>query len=76
MNDEYFQDQDYAYYLLCHLKGLEKQYCTMMMEASNDWLYQIYRDLLLDVAYLQRQVYYVLFVNGWYLLETLEEKII
>ena len=69
-----FQDKDYTYYLLSTLKDLERHYCMMMMEASNDWLYQIYRDLLLDVSHLERRVYTVLFLNGWYLLEGVQEK--
>ncbi len=79
MNDlssQVFDDQDYAYYLLCTLKDLEKKYCIMMIDASNEWLYGIYRDLLLDVACLQRKVYHMLFLNGWYLLEPIQESLL
>ncbi len=68
-----FSDKDCICYLLTILKDLEKQCCLMMMEASNDWLYQIYRDMLLDISSLERKVYYVLFINNWYLLESVEE---
>ena len=77
MNEEScFTDQDYINYLLSLLKDLEKQYCLMMMESSNDWLYQLYRDFLLDISCLERKVYHTLFVNGWYLLEKVEQNIL
>lgn len=77
MNEEScFNDQDYINYLLSLLKDLEKQYCLMMMEASNDWLYQLYRDFLLDISCLERKVYHALFVNGWYLLEKVEQDVL
>lgn len=77
MNEEScFTDQDYINYLLSLLKDLEKQYCLMMMESSNDWLYQLYRDFLLDISCLERKVYHTLFVNGWYLLEKVEQDIL
>ena len=74
--DVCFNDQDYINYLLSLLKELEKQYCLMMMEASSDWLYQLYRDFLLDVSCLERKVYHTLFLNGWYLLEKVDEDIL
>lgn len=64
-----FNDKDYGNCLLSTLKEMEKGYCLAMTEASNDWLYQIYRDVCLDVADLQRRVFNVMFENGWYALE-------
>ncbi len=62
-------DKDYCNCLLSTLKELEKSYCLAMTEASNDWLYQIYRDVFLDIADLQRKTYTLMFQNGWYALE-------
>lgn len=62
-------DKDYCNCLLSTLKEMEKNYSIAMTEASNEWLYQIYRDVFLDVADLQRKVYILMFQNGWYQLE-------
>lgn len=62
-------DKDYCTCLLSTLKEMEKNYCLAMTEASNEWLYQIYRDVFLDIADLQRDVYNLMFQNGWYALE-------
>lgn len=66
-------DKDYCTCLLSTLKDMEKNYCIAMTEASNEWLYQIYRDVFLDIADLQRKVYTLMFQNGWYALETVSQ---
>lgn len=64
-----FSDKDYIYYLLIALKETEKQ-CLNMIKTNNKCLYNVYRDLLLEIAVLERRVYYILFINGWYLLDS------
>lgn len=67
-------DKDYCTCLLSTLKDMEKNYALAMTEASNEWLYNIYRDTFLDIATLQRKVYTLMFQNGWYQLEAVETK--
>jgi len=66
-------DKDYCACLLSTLKDMEKNYCIAMTEASNEWLYGIYKDVFLDIADLQRKVYMLMFENGWYALENVEQ---
>lgn len=68
-----FSDKDYIYYLLITLKEIEKQ-CLMMIKTNNKCLYNAYKDLLLEIATLERRVYYILFINGWYLLDSVEAR--
>lgn len=62
-------DKDYCTCLLSTLKEMSKNYSLAMTEASNEWLYQIYRDVFLDLSDMQRKVYNLMFQNGWYALE-------
>lgn len=66
-------DKDYCTCLLSTLKDMEKNYCIAMTEASNEWLYDIYKDVFLDIADLQRKVYMLMFENGWYALENVAQ---
>jgi spore coat protein CotF len=66
-------EKDYCTSLLSTLKDMEKNYAIAMTEASNEWLFQIYRDCFLDIADLQRKVYNVMFQNGWYVLESVSD---
>ncbi len=66
-------DKDYCICLLSTLKEMSKNYSLAMTEASNDWLYQIYRDVFLDLSDLQRRVYNLAFENGWYELEAVAQ---
>lgn len=67
-------EKDYCNCLLSSLKEMEKNYCLAMSEASNDWLFGIYKDTLLNVADLQRRLFTLMFQNGWYQLESVEAK--
>lgn len=72
-------DKDYCTCLLSTIKDMEKNYVIAMTEASNDWLYGIYKNILIDLSIVQRKLYMLMFKNGWYQLETvtdtkLEEK--
>ena len=67
-------EKDYCLCLLNSLKEMEKNYCLAMSEASNEWLYGIYKDTMIRVADLQRKVFNLMFQNGWYQLESVEKK--
>lgn len=62
--------KDYITGLLTTLKEMSKGYVTAITEASNESLYNIYKDTLEKVCDLQREVYEVMFRKGWYILET------
>lgn len=66
-------EKDYSTCLLTSLKELEKNYALAMTEASNEWLYQLHRDVFLDIADMQRTVYEAMFLNGWYTLESVSQ---
>lgn len=62
-------DKDYITSLLTCLKEMERNYAIVMSEASNESLYDEYRNIFLKIADLQRQVYELMFRKGWYSLE-------
>ena len=63
-------EKDYCTCLLTALKDMEKNYVIAMSEASNEWLYDIYKHTFMNIADLQRRLYILMFQNGWYQLET------
>ena len=67
-------EKDYCVCLLSTLKEMEKNYTIAMTEASNEWLYEIYRDIFMDISTLQRRLYTVMFQKGWYQLEAVESS--
>ena len=66
-------DKDYLTCLLTILKDLEKNYVIAVTEASNEHLYQSYFNTLESLSTLQRKVYELMFKNGWYSLEKVED---
>ena len=62
-------DKDYCVCLLSKLKDIEKNYVIAMTEASNEWLYSIYKDSFIEIADMQRELYLLMFRKGWYVLE-------
>lgn len=62
-------DKDYCVCLLSKLKDIEKNYVIAMTEASNEWLYSIYKDSFIEIADMQRELYLLMFIKGWYVLE-------
>lgn len=62
-------DKDYLTCLLTALKEMSKNYCMAMTEASNEHLYKSYRSIFNEISALQREVYELMFENGWYQLE-------
>jgi len=67
-------EKDYCTCLLSTLKEMEKNYVVAMTEASNDWLYQEYKSTFLELSDLQRELFQLMFQNGWYQLESVESK--
>ena len=68
-------DKDYLTLLLTSLKDIEKNYVIAMTEASNEYLYKQLEEVFLQIADFQREVYEVMFQNGWYKLETLNQEL-
>lgn len=67
-------DKDYIGSLLSCLKEMNKNYTVALTEASNEQLYQEYKDMFLEYSKLQRDVYELMFRKGWYVLEKAEEN--
>lgn len=69
-----FNDKDYINTLLSSLKEMVKNYATAMTEASNENLYNSYKSMFDSYISLQREVYEIMFRNGWYCLEKAETQ--
>ena len=67
-------EKDYCFCLLTTLKSMEEKYALSMTEASNEWLYGIYKNTFLTIADMQRRLFDLMFQNGWYQLENVEAK--
>lgn len=67
-------DKDYLNSLLSCLKEMTKNYTIAMTEASNENLYQEYLEIFLNIISLEREVYELMFRNGWYTLEKTESN--
>lgn len=65
-------NKDYLSSLLSTLKEMEKNYVVAMTEASSKKLYQLYREVFLKIASMQREVYELMFRKGWFCLEKLD----
>ena len=66
-------ERDYLTSLLTCLKDIEKNYTIALTEASCENLYNKHLEAFLNIATLQREVYELMFRNGWYKLETADE---
>lgn len=67
-------DKDYINSLLSSLKETVKNYSTALTEASNENLYKSYKAMFDNYISLQREVYELMFRNGWYCLEKVETQ--
>ena len=67
-------DKDYCNSLLSCLKEMQKNYVTAISEASNEFLFQKYHQTFQTISSLQREVYELMFRNGWYTLEQAEKQ--
>ena len=62
-------DKDYITSLLTCLKEMSKNYTIALTEASNESLFNSYSAIQQEILNLQREVYELMFQNGWYSLE-------
>jgi len=69
-----FNDKDYINSLLSSLKEMIKNYAIALTEASNENLYNSYKNIFDSYVSLQREVYELMFRNGWYSLEKAETQ--
>ena len=67
-------DKDYINSLLSCLKEMSKNYVMAMNEASNESLYEKYKEVCLVLTSLQREVYELMFRKGWYYLENVDTQ--
>jgi spore coat protein CotF len=65
-------DCDYLSSVLELEKNMSNDYSIALNEASNDYLYEDYFNMLEDTKDAAREAYNLMFQNGWYKLE--EEK--
>ena len=68
-NGTKMNDKDYMNALLDTLKELTKNYAIILTEASNEKLYQEYKQSFEVFTSLQREIYELMFKNGWYVIE-------
>lgn len=66
-------DCDYLNSVLTLEKNMSNDYSIALNEASNDYLYEDFFTLLEDSKDISREIYNLLFKNGWYILEKVEE---
>lgn len=62
-------DKDYMDNVLSSLKAMEKNYTVALTEASNEVLLEKYDEMFNEIKQYQREVYELMFKNGWYELE-------
>lgn len=62
-------DKDYITTFLSFLKDMEKNYVIAMTEASNESLYNKYKECFEKISQMQRKTYELMFRFGWYQLE-------
>lgn len=73
----HLNDKDYINSLLSTLKELNKNYVLALTEASNEVLFNEYKNMFEQFNLLQREVFELMFKKGWYVLSKAEnEKII
>ena len=66
--------KDYLNCLNSHLKEMCKNYAQALTEASNEILYEKYFQIFDNISSLQRDAFELIFKNGWYPLEEVEEN--
>lgn len=67
-------DKDYANKLLSCLKEMTKNYAVSLTEASNEALYNKYKDMFLKYSIMQRNIFEAMFRKGWYELEKVDSN--
>lgn len=66
-------DKDYLNDTLSCLKNIVKNYAIVLTEASNEHLYNHYKQMFDNFISLQREVYELMFRYGWYQLEQVDD---
>lgn len=66
-------DKDYMNSLLSTLKELTKSYALVLTEASNEKLYNEYKQAFEVYTHLQREIYELMFQKGWYTITKCEK---
>lgn len=66
-------DRDYLNSCLSLLKDMEKNYVIALTEASNESLFEKYNAIFDGIKTLQRDVFELAFVKGWYTLDKAEK---
>ena len=67
-------DKDYTNELLSCLKEMEKNLTIAKTEASNENLYNEYKQICEEISSLGRRTYEIMFENGWYELEKAQNE--
>ena len=67
-------DKDYTNELLSCLKEMEKNLTIAKTEASNENLYNEYKQICEEISSLGRRTYDIMFENGWYELEKAQNE--
>ncbi|KAB7666515.1 spore coat protein [Bacillus sp. B1-b2] len=67
-------DRDFINDLLATEKYMTDSYSTALNEASNEPLYQDLLSIFTDTQNMQREIYDLMFQNGWYKLESAEQQ--
>lgn len=66
-------DRDYLNSILELEKNMSNNYSIALNEASNDYLYEDYFSMLEDSKDMARELYNLMFQNGWYCLEEMSD---
>lgn len=67
-------DKDYLNSVLELEKNMSNNYSIALNEASNDELYEDFFSIFEDTKDMAREIYTLMFKNGWYTLEKAEEN--
>ena len=67
-------DRDFINDLLATEKYITNSYSTALNEASNEPLYQDLLSIFTETQNMQRELYDLMFQNGWYKLEAAEQQ--
>ena len=65
-------DRDYLNSILELENNMSNNYSIALNEASNDYLYEDYFSMLEDSKDMARELYNLMFKNGWYSLEEID----
>lgn len=67
-------DKDYLNSINSTLKEMVKNYSVVLTEASNEYLFKVYKKIFDNIITMQRQTFELIFEKGWYILEKAEKN--